>query len=63
MCVCIVYMCGGRRGGGRDSSLQLDQLSILEHGGDRLDALHAEEVVKEPVERPRGGMSKVFMGA
>ena len=45
-----------------DDALQMDQLSILEHGGNRLDALHADAVVSEPVERPRGGMSKVFMG-
>ena len=54
-------MVGGWRWKGSDV-LQMDQLSILEHGGDRLDPLHVEVVVTEPVERPRGGMSKVFMG-
>ena len=46
---------------GRDVH-QIDQLGILEHGGDRLGALHAKIVVAEAAERSRGGMSEVFMG-
>ena len=42
---------------------QRRQLRVLEHGGDRLGALHADIVVVEPAgERRGGGMSEVFMG-
>ena len=41
-----------------DDALQMDQLSILEHGRDRLAALHADAVISEPAERPRGAASQ-----
>ena len=51
-------------GGGKGSAgvLQMDQLSLLEHGGNRLGALHADLIELEAAERPRGDMSEVFMG-
>ena len=57
-------MLAGDGGGRGDGVLQMDQLSLLEHGGDRLGALHADIVAVEPAgERLGGSMSEVFMGA
>ena len=43
--------------------LQMDQLGILEHGGDHLGALHADIAVAKPAQRVRNGLSEVFIGA
>ena len=46
----------------RGGVLQMDQLGLLEYGGDRLCTLHADGVAAEPAKWPKGGMSEVVTG-